>query len=127
MPPLWATFRADRLLVFTGIVVADLILGTFLESGALTILTIPIFFPIATAIGLDPIQFGVMIAVNQEIAQIHPPAGLNLVTVASISEIPLTRMMVSILPYIALEIAMVYLLYFLPQMTLWLPSHMRPQ
>ena len=119
--------QGGPLLVFTGIVVADLILGTFLESGALTILTIPIFFPIATAIGLDPIQFGVMIAVNQEIAQIHPPAGLNLVTVASISEIPLTRMMVSILPYIALEITMVYLLYFLPQMTLWLPSHMRPQ
>jgi C4-dicarboxylate transporter DctM subunit len=111
-------------MVFTGIVVADLILGTFLESGALTILTIPIFFPIARAIGLDPIQFGVMIAVNQEIAQIHPPAGLNLVTVSSISGIPLTRMMLSILPYIAIEIGMVYLLYFWPQITLYLPSHM---
>jgi C4-dicarboxylate transporter DctM subunit len=112
------------LMVFTGIVVADLILGTFLESGALTILTIPIFFPIAMAIGLDPIQFGVMIAVNQEIAQIHPPAGLNLVTVASISNIPLTSMMLSILPYIVIEIGMVYLLYFLPQLTLYLPSQM---
>ncbi len=111
-------------MVFTGIVVTDLILGTFLESGALTILTIPIFFPIAMAIGLSPIQFGVMIAVNQEIAQIHPPAGLNLVTVSSISGIPLTRMMVTILPYIAIEIGMVYLLYFIPQMTLYLPSQM---
>ena len=116
--------QGGPLLVFTGIVVADLILGTFLESGALTILTIPIFFPIATAIGLDPIQFGVMIAVNQEIAQIHPPAGLNLVTVSSISDIPLTSMMVSILPYILIEIGMVYLLYFVPQMTLYLPSQM---
>jgi C4-dicarboxylate transporter DctM subunit len=115
------------IVVFTGIVVADLILGTFLESGALTILTIPIFFPIATAIGLDPIQFGVMIAVNQEIAQIHPPAGLNLVTVASISDIPLTRMMVSILPYIAIELVMIYALYFFPQLTLYLPSQMAYQ
>jgi C4-dicarboxylate transporter DctM subunit len=112
------------LMVFTGIVVTDLVLGTFLESGALTILTIPIFFPIAMAIGLSPIQFGVMIAVNQEIAQIHPPAGLNLVTVSSISGIPLTRMMLTILPYIAIEIGMVYLLYFIPQMTLYLPSQM---
>jgi C4-dicarboxylate transporter, DctM subunit len=112
------------LLVFTGIVVTDLLLGTFLESGALTILTIPIFFPIAQAIGLDPVQFGVMIAVNQEIAQIHPPAGLNLVTVSSISNIPLTRMMVSILPFIAIEIVMLYLLYFFPPLTLFLPSHM---
>jgi len=116
--------QGGALMVFTGIVVADLVLGTFLESGALTILTIPIFFPIATAIGLDPVQFGVMIAVNQEIAQIHPPAGLNLVTVSSISNIPLTSMMVSILPYIAIEIGMVYLLYFVPQLTTFLPSHM---
>ena len=112
------------LMVFTGIVIADLVLGTFLESGALTILTIPIFFPIAMAIGLNPIQFGVMIAVNQEIAQIHPPAGLNLVTVSSISGIPLTRMMLSILPYILIEIGMVYLLYFIPSLTTFIPSHM---
>jgi C4-dicarboxylate transporter DctM subunit len=112
------------LLVFTGIVVTDLLLGTFLESGALTILTIPIFFPIAQAIGIDPVQFGVIIAVNQEIAQIHPPAGLNLVTVSAISDIPLTRMMASILPFIAIELVMVYVLYFFPQLTLFLPSHM---
>jgi len=78
-----------------------------------------IFFPIAQAIGLDPVQFGVMIAVNQEIAQIHPPTGLNLVTVSSISGIPLTRMMVSILPFIAIELVMIYLLYFFPQLTLF--------
>ncbi len=112
------------LLVFSGIVLADLVMGTFLESGALTILTIPIFFPIARAIGIDPVQFGVMVAVNQEMAQIHPPAGLNLVTVSSVSGIPLTRMMVSILPFIAIELAMVYLLYFFPSLTLFLPSHM---
>jgi C4-dicarboxylate transporter, DctM subunit len=116
--------QGGPLVVFTGIVVIDLLLGTFLESGALTILTIPIFFPIAQAIGLDPVQFGVMIAVNQEIAQIHPPAGLNLVTVSSISDIPLTRMMVSILPFIAIELAMIFLLYFFPQLTLFLPAHM---
>ncbi len=112
------------LLVFTGMVVTDLVLGTFLESGALTILTIPIFFPISQAIGLDPVQFGVMIAVNQEIAQIHPPTGLNLVTVSSISKIPLTSMMVSILPFIAIELTMIYLLYFVPGLTLFLPAHM---
>jgi C4-dicarboxylate transporter DctM subunit len=116
--------QGGPLLVLTGMVVADLLLGTFLESGALTILTIPIFFPIAQAIGLDPLQFGVMIAVNQEIAQIHPPAGLNLLTVSSISDIPLTRMIVSILPFIAIEIAMIYALYFFPQLTLFLPNHM---
>lgn len=112
------------LAVFTAMVLADLLLGTVLESGAMTILTIPIFFPIARAIGLDPVQFGVMIAVNMEIAQIHPPAGLNLVTVSSVSGIPITRMMSSILPFIAIELVMIYLLYFFPSLTLFLPSHM---
>lgn len=119
-----AGIEGGPLLVFTGIVMADLVMGTFLESGAMTILTIPIFFPIAMAIGLDPVQFGVMVAVNQEIAQIHPPAGLNLVTVSSISGIPLNRMMVSILPFIAIELVMIYLLYFFPALTLYLPAHM---
>jgi C4-dicarboxylate transporter DctM subunit len=112
------------LAVFTAMVFADLLLGTVLESGAMTILTIPIFFPIARAIGIDPVQFGVMIAVNMEIAQIHPPAGLNLVTVSSVSGIPITRMMSGILPFIATELVMVYLLYFFPSLTLFLPSHM---
>jgi C4-dicarboxylate transporter DctM subunit len=114
------------LAVFTAMVLADLLLGTVLESGAMTILTIPIFFPIARAIGLDPVQFGVMIAVNMEIAQIHPPAGLNLVTVSSVSGIPITRMMSGILPFIGIELVMVYLLYFFPSLTLFLPAHMLP-
>jgi C4-dicarboxylate transporter, DctM subunit len=118
------SLHGGPLLVLTSMVITDLILGTFLESGALTILTIPIFFPISQAIGLDPLQFGVMIAVNQEIAQIHPPAGLNLLTVSSISDIPLTRMMTSIIPFILIEIAMIYLLYFFPQLTLFLPNTM---
>jgi C4-dicarboxylate transporter DctM subunit len=119
-----AAMPGGPLAVFTAMVLADLLLGTVLESGAMTILTIPIFFPIARAIGLDPVQFGVMIAVNMEIAQIHPPAGLNLVTVSSVSGIPITRMMSGIVPFIAIELVMVYLLYFFPSLTLFLPSHM---
>lgn len=121
-----STLPGGDLVVYTGIILTDLLLGTFLESGALTILTIPIFFPIARHIGLNPVQFGVMIAVNQELAQIHPPAGLNLVTVSSISNISLTKMMGSILPFIGIELVMLYLLYFVPDLTLFLPHHMAP-
>ncbi|MGH7716254.1 MAG: TRAP transporter large permease [Vulcanimicrobiaceae bacterium] len=119
-----AHVQGGPLITFTGLVIAYVIMGTFLESGAMTVLTIPIFFPIATAIGLDPIQFGVMAAVNQEIAQIHPPAGLNLVTVSSISGISLPHVMKSVLPFIGIELVLLYLLYFVPQLTLFLPAHM---
>ncbi|MGH7684983.1 MAG: TRAP transporter large permease subunit, partial [Vulcanimicrobiaceae bacterium] len=70
------------------------------------------------------IQFGVMAAVNQEIAQIHPPAGLNLVTVSSISGISLPKVMKSVLPFIGIELVLLYILYFVPQLTLFLPGHM---
>jgi C4-dicarboxylate transporter DctM subunit len=116
--------HGGSLLVFTGLVIAYVVMGTFLESGAMTVLTIPIFFPVATAIGLDPIQFGVMAAVNQEIAQIHPPAGLNLVTVSSISGISLPKVMKSVLPFIGIELILLYILYFIPQLTTFLPAHM---
>lgn len=98
----------------------DFILFLWQSLNSFELVTIPI----AMAIGLDPVQFGVMVAVNQEIAQIYPPAGLNLVTVSSISGIPLTRMMVSILPFIAIELVMIYMLYSFSALTLYLPAHM---
>lgn len=71
-----------------------------------------------------PARFGVIIAVNQEVAQTHPPAGLDLVAVSSRSGIPLTRMMVSVPPFVGIELVLVYLLYFFPQLTLFPPGHM---
>lgn len=88
------------------------------------IIATPIFFPIAIAIGLSPVQFGVIAALNQEVAQIHPPMGINLITVSGITKkIPLQRLMVGVLPFIAIQLVMIYGVYFIAQLSLWLPQH----
>lgn len=110
--------------VVTAMTVAYLIMGTFLESAAMLIVSIPIFFPIAGAIGLSPVQFGIFATLNQEVAQIHPPLGINLITVSAISKIRLESLMLSVLPYIAMQLIMIYIVYFVPTLVTWLPSKM---
>jgi len=112
------------IVVITAMTVAYLIMGTFLESAAMLIVSIPIFFPIAGAIGLSPVQFGIFATLNQEVAQIHPPLGINLITVSAISKIRLESLMLSVLPYIAMQLIMIYIVYFVPALVTWLPSKM---
>lgn len=115
---------ASHVIVMSAMLVAYLIMGTFLESAAMLIIATPIFFPIAVAIGLSPVQFGVIAALNQEVAQIHPPLGINLITVSGITKIPLQKLMLGVLPFIAIQLVMIYVVYFFPQLSLWLPQHL---
>ena len=112
----------SKLVVMSAMTLVYLVMGTFLESAAMLIISIPIFFPIAMAVGLSPVQFGIFAALNQEVAQIHPPLGINLITVSGITKIPLEKLMLGVLPFIAIQLIMIYVIYFVPQIVLWLPS-----
>jgi C4-dicarboxylate transporter DctM subunit len=113
----------SKLIVMSAMTLVYLVMGTFLESAAMLIISIPIFFPIAMAVGLSPVQFGIFAALNQEVAQIHPPLGINLITVSGITKIPLEKLMLGVLPFIAIQLIMIYVVFFFPQLALWLPSH----
>lgn len=117
-----AGISPEPLIVFTAMVIAYLFMGMFLESGAMMILSIPIFFPVAMDIGLSPIVFGIIVIMNQEVAQITPPIGINLYTVSGISKIPLMRLARGVVPYIAIQLIMIYVVYFFPELVLWLPE-----
>lgn len=117
-----AGISPEPVVVFTAMVIAYLFMGMFLESGAMMILSIPIFFPVAMEIGLDPIVFGIIVIMNQEVAQITPPVGINLYTVSGISKIPLMVLSRGVLPYIVIQLIMIYVVYFFPELVLWLPE-----
>lgn len=117
-----AGISPEPVIVFTAMVIAYLVMGMFLESGAMMILSIPIFFPVAMGIGLDPIVFGIIVIINMEMAQITPPIGINLYTVSGISKIPLMTLARGVLPYIVIQLIMVYVVYFFPELVLWLPG-----
>jgi C4-dicarboxylate transporter DctM subunit len=101
-----------------------LILGMFLESAAMLLITVPIFEPVAHQLGMDPLVFGIFACISMEIAQISPPIGVNLFTIHGISRIKLSTLAHGVVPFIAVQIVMLYAIYFFPILVTWLPSTM---
>jgi C4-dicarboxylate transporter, DctM subunit len=99
-----------------------LIGGCIIDSLALIVLTIPIFYPVVTKLGFDPIWFGVIIVIVSIMGVITPPVGVNSYVVSGISKIPLNTVFKGIWPFlIALCVASVLLIAF-PQIALFIPS-----
>ena len=115
---------AGSLMTVTMMIVAYILLGVFLESAAMLLISVPIFFPVAKFMGMDPLVFGVFACVSMEIAQIHPPIGINLFTIHGISKIPLWDLSKGAFPFLVIQIGMLYLVYFFPALALWVPQHM---
>ncbi|MEM8664876.1 MAG: TRAP transporter large permease [Pseudomonadota bacterium] len=100
-----------------------LVLGCFMETLSLMVATTPIVVPIVTALGYDPIWFGVLFMILIEAALITPPIGVNLFVVQSVrGGGPIRDVMVGALPFLVAMIAMMLLLLAVPQLALWLPQ-----
>jgi len=99
-----------------------LILGCFLDALAMIIGTIPIVFPLVTALGIDPVWFGIYLVVMAELALITPPVGMNLYVVQGIrKEGLITDVIVGTLPFLVMMLLLVVLLVVWPGLALWLP------
>jgi C4-dicarboxylate transporter DctM subunit len=100
--------------------------GCFMDSLALILLTIPIFFPVAVSLGYDPIWFGVIIVMVTEMGVITPPVGVNVYVVSGVAkDVPLEDIFKGIFPLLLALIAAVILMVIFPQIALFLPSFMR--
>ena len=108
----------------TLMIVFYVILGMFLEALSMMLLTVPILFPLASALGIHPLAFGIFVVLAVEVAQVTPPVGINLFTVSGIGNIPFDKLSKSIIPYVLIMIAMMYLVVYLPKLSVWLPSTM---
>ena len=97
------------------IVTLLIILGTFMESVAIVLIMTPILLPMMVQAGTDPIQFGVLIAYGVVLGNITPPVGLNLYVGCGLSGIPFATLSRAILPYVAVMMALYYVLVFVPQ------------
>lgn len=100
-----------------------LILGCFLDALAMIIGTIPIVFPLVTALGIDPVWFGIYLVVMAELALITPPVGMNLYVVQGIrKEGLITDVIQGTLPFLVMMLVLVVLLVAFPGLALWLPK-----
>ncbi|NNU81965.1 TRAP transporter large permease [Halovulum dunhuangense] len=111
------------ILVVVGIYV---VLGFFIETLSLMVVTIPIIVPLVVAAGFDPVWFGILMIVLIEMALITPPVGLNLYVVQGARKSGrMGEVMVGAVPYVLVMLAMVALLIAMPQLALFLPETLR--
>lgn len=102
------------------------LLGTVMEELTMVLLTIPLFFPIVTSLGFDPIWFGVLIVMIVQIGLISPPVGMNLFVLnALLPDVKLSDIFRGCLPFVLVMIVMLGVLIAFPQLSLWLPSMMK--
>ncbi|MFI5443938.1 TRAP transporter large permease [Polaromonas sp. UC242_47] len=108
------------------LIVFYLILGMFMDVLSMQVATIPITFPIATALGVDPIWFGIFIVLMCELGLITPPVGMNLFVVHGIrpDKGGIEDAIWGALPYAAIMILFTLLIMLVPQIVTWLPGHM---
>ena len=102
------------------------ILGTVMEELSMVLLTIPLFFPIVTQLGFDPVWFGVLIVMIVQIGLISPPVGMNLFVINTLLPgVGLGNIFRGCWPFVAVMIVVLGLLIAFPQLSLWLPSLMK--
>lgn len=126
MTQLIAALSIEPFTLFVILVVFYLILGCFLEVLSMQVTTIPIVYPIATAVGIDPIWLGVFIVLMSELAMITPPVGMNLYVVQSIRTDggPINDVIRGVIPYVLIMIAFTFFIWVVPEVVLWLPRSM---
>lgn len=110
--------------VFLLVVIILLILGTMMDVPAMILLTMPIFFPVMTTLGFDPIWFGVVSVVMSEVAFITPPFGMNVFVVAGASNVPMGTVFKGIFPYLGALASGLAILTAFPIIATFLPNIM---
>jgi tripartite ATP-independent transporter DctM subunit len=114
LPP-WAIMLVVMFFFFIG--------GCFMDALGMILLTIPIFFPVAVALGYDPIWFGVVIVLVTELGVITPPVGINVYVVSGIAkEVPLEIIFKGAIPFVLTLLAYLVIMIFFPQIALFLPG-----
>ena len=100
------------------------IMGQFMEPSSVVMIMVPLLLPIATALGVDPVHFGILLIVNMEIGMITPPVGLNLFVASGLTGMNLKDVIVSCLPWTLTLFIGLILVTYIPEISLWLPNLM---
>ena len=102
-----------------------LMLGCLMDAMAMVILTVPIVFPVVTALGFDPIWFGIIIVMTVELGLIHPPVGMNVFVIKSvIKDVNMSTIFVGVLPFVVTDLIRLVILILFPLLATWLPQRM---
>ena len=99
-----------------------LILGCIMDMAPIILIATPILLPIATSIGIDPVQFGIIMVLNCGIGLLTPPVGAVLFIGSAVAKVPMERVVKATLPFYVCMIITLLMITFIPAVSLWLPS-----
>lgn len=104
------------------VILALTILGCFVDSMGMMVITVPILLPSLHVYNIDPIWFGILIVLLVELGQVTPPMGMNLFVIKNISNESLSSVIRGTMPFYGLYLLLMVFIYFFPQIVLWLPG-----
>jgi C4-dicarboxylate transporter DctM subunit len=99
-----------------------IIAGMFIDPGTTQIILVPVLFPVATSLGIDPVHFGLVIGLNVCLAMITPPFGLDIFVAASTLNKTASEIIAGVMPYIMVNIAVLMLITYWPAVVTFLPN-----
>lgn len=109
-------------LVMALVILAYILMGCFLEAIGMILITVPVFLPLVTSYGFDPVWFAIIVVIVVEVGLIHPPVGMNLFVVqAQAPDIRTMSIYKGILPFLVAPFVLIGLLFAFPDLALWLP------
>lgn len=118
--------KVSPVMIITAMMLIYVVLGTVMEELTMVLLTIPLFFPIVTALGFDPVWFGVLIVMIVQIGLISPPVGMNMFVINTLlPKVGLGKIFRGCWPFTVVMVAVLALLIAFPQLSMWLPSLMK--
>ncbi|HZU05220.1 MAG TPA: TRAP transporter large permease [Chloroflexota bacterium] len=97
------------------------LVGMLIDPASAILVLTPLLFPIATAVGVDPVHFGIIFTVNMAIAMFTPPFGLNIFVSQALFGLPIRRIFPGLVPFIIVDLAALLVITYVPELSLWLP------
>ena len=117
-----SSFSGSTITILLILNVLFLIVGTFLEMGPAILILVPVLMPILTQFNIDPVHFGIIMVVNLAIGMLTPPMGTGLIVSSGVAGIPIRSVIKEVLPMIAVMIAVLMIVTYIPQTVMFLPN-----
>ena len=119
----WITsFAVEPWMILLMINVLLFFAGDFMEPSSVILITAPIFFPIITALGINPIHFGIIMVMNMEMGMVTPPVGLNLYVASEIADMKLYEVIKATIPWMVVIVFALILVTYIPEISLFVPN-----
>lgn len=115
-------FSTNPYVVLLLIIAVLYVLGMFMETLSTIIILVPVLLPMILELGIDPIHFGIILVVTNNVAMLTPPLGVNLFVASRIGDISVERLSVAVVPYLIALTASILVLTFFPSLSTFLPD-----